>query len=260
VEFAINNAVHSSTKETPFFLNYGVHPLTPLSMQSPTARAKASKVPAAAKFTADMQAAVARAKQCMQGAQDRMKAVADKRRADHTVAVGDMVWLDSRNIALKHTGSRKLLPRRLGPFKVVKEINPVAFRLQLPATMKKVHPVFHVSLLTPFKDGGRQQPSPPPVVLEDGVEEFEVEAVTGHRYSGKRLQYLIKFKGYGHEQNEWLPKSHLSCDELVQEYLDSPAYQRSVAKIQQKAQRRQPVHAPVPIPATRVLRPRAAKR
>jgi hypothetical protein len=256
-EFAINNSVHSGTQETPFFLNYGVHPLTPLSMLSPAERIKASKIPAAVKFTAGMQAAVARAKQCLQGAHDRMKATADKRRTEHTVTVGDMVWLDSRNIAVKHTGSRKLLPRKLGPFKVVKQINPVAFRLELPATMAKVHPVFHASLLFPYKDGGRKQPAPPPVVLEDGAEEFEVEAVLGHRYTGKKLQYLIKFKGYGHEHNEWLPKSHLSCDELVQEYLESPAYQRSTAKIQQKAQHKQPTHAHVP--PKRVLRSRKPK-
>jgi hypothetical protein len=143
---------------------------------------------------------------------------------------------------------------------VVKQINPVAFRLELPATMEKVHPVFHVSLLMPYKDGGRAQPPPPPVVMEDGVEEFEVEAVLGHRYTGKKLQYLIKFKGYGHEQNEWLPKNHLTCDELVQEYLDSPAYQRSTVKIQQQAQRRQTKPAPVPVPQTRVLRPRKTNK
>jgi hypothetical protein len=126
-----------------------------------------------------------------------MKAVADKRRVDHHIAVGDKVWLDSRNIAVKHTGSRKLLPRRLGPFTVLQQINPVAFKLQLPAAMAKLHPVFHVSLLTPFSDGGRGQATPAPIILEDGGEEFEVEAVLGHRYVGrKKLQYLIKFKGY----------------------------------------------------------------
>ena len=140
---------------------------------------------------------------------------------------------------------------------MVKQINPVAFRLELPATMAKLHPVFHISLLTPYKDGGRNQPTPPAVVLEDRVKEFEVEAVLGHRYAGrKQLQYLIKFKGYGHEYNEWLPQSHLNCDELVQEYLASPAYQRSTVKIQQKAQRRQSTVAHVP---ARVLRRRKAK-
>jgi hypothetical protein len=31
VEFAINNSKHSSTRFTPFFMNFGRHPLTPLA-------------------------------------------------------------------------------------------------------------------------------------------------------------------------------------------------------------------------------------
>jgi hypothetical protein len=102
--------------------------------------------------------------------------------------------------------------------------------------MARLHPVFHVSLLTPYVDGGRAQPPPPPVLLADDELDFEVEAVLGHRYVGKgnKLQYLIKFKGYGHEHNEWLPVSHLSCPDLLEEYLASPAYQRSVTKIKQR--------------------------
>jgi len=68
------------------------------------------------------------------------------------------------------------------------------------------------------------------VLLEDGPE-HEVEAVMAHRYVGKKLQYLIKFKGYDHVYDEWLPPSHLHCAELLQEYLASPAYARSTEKI-----------------------------
>jgi hypothetical protein len=46
--------------------------------------------------------------------------------------------------------------------------------------MQRLHPVFHVSLLTPYVDGGRTQPPPAPVILADDDVEFEVEAVIGH--------------------------------------------------------------------------------
>ena len=239
VEFAINNAVHSSTKETPFFLNYGIHPHTPLSRMTPAQKQAHSRLPAAVKFTVDMQAALAKAKKCLQAAQDSMKAYADKRRSELTLKVGDMVWLDSKNIVVKHNGSRKLMPKRLGPFKVVQEVNPVAFKLELPPTMARVHPVFHVSLLSPFVDGGRERAEPAPIILDDGDLEYEVEAVLGHRFVGKKLQYLVKFLGYGHEHNEWLHVSHLSCDDLLKEYLSSPAYQRSKQKIEAKQQKKQ---------------------
>jgi hypothetical protein len=263
VEFAINNSVHSGTKETPFFLNYGIHPSTPLSMQTPAQRAARSRLPAAVKFTADMTAALDRAKRCLQAAQDRMKAQADRKRTDLQFSVGDQVWLDSKNIAVQHTGSRKLMPRRLGPFKVASRIGAVAYKLELPPTMKRLHPVFHVSLLTPYVDGGRAQPPPPPVLLADDDLDFEVEAVIGHKYVGRsnKLQYLIKFKGYGHEHNEWLPVSHLSCPELLEEYLASPAYQRSAVKITQRAAKKAVKQAPQaakPKPAAAPARARPA--
>jgi hypothetical protein len=63
-------------------------------------------------------------------------------------------------------GCPKFMPRYIGPFKVTKEVNRVAFELELPDTMK-VHNVFHVSLLKPWIPGGRYTP-PPPVVFVDG--------------------------------------------------------------------------------------------
>jgi hypothetical protein len=62
---------------------------------------------------------------------------------------GDDVWLEAKNLAVK--GSRKLLPKRYGPFKVLKHIGVVAYRLKLPPTMK-VHDVFHIDLLSPYKE------------------------------------------------------------------------------------------------------------
>jgi hypothetical protein len=41
-EFAINNSWQEAMKNTPFFLNYGQHPLTPATIQMPATVPKAT--------------------------------------------------------------------------------------------------------------------------------------------------------------------------------------------------------------------------
>jgi hypothetical protein len=85
VEFAINNAKHTSTGFTPFCLNYGRHPKTPLSLQVPTTDDTPEFADygalAVTKFAADLQAAVHKASGILQAAQNRQKAYADQRRS-----------------------------------------------------------------------------------------------------------------------------------------------------------------------------------
>lgn len=229
VEFAINNSQHASSGFTPFYLNYGLHPNTPLSIQLPTveeAPATDLGAPAVTKFVAYLQAAVNKAKTLLLAAQNRQKTYADKRRSpDPDYGVGQEVLLSSKNIPLKHPGSNKLLPRWLGPFRVAKRVSSVAYKLELPNTMSRLHPVFHVSLLKPYYSDGSYQP-PPPVLLQDGSEEYEVETILSHRdrslpnSTHTVREYLIKWKGYTHEHNTWEPAKNLTnCADLLTEYL-----------------------------------------
>ena len=67
--------------------------------------------------------------------------------------MGDQVYLSAKNIRI--TGSRKLLPRFLGPFTILSRVGPTAYRLDLSrSALRDVHNVFHVSLLKPFEDNG----------------------------------------------------------------------------------------------------------
>ncbi|CAI7873725.1 unnamed protein product [Closterium sp. NIES-53] len=82
--------------------------------------------------------------------QTSQKQYADRQRRDHSVAVGDQVLLDTRNLNLSHLPS-KIRPHFYGPFLVEAQVTPVTFRLRLPDTWK-LHNAFHIQLLKPYKD------------------------------------------------------------------------------------------------------------
>ena len=72
--------------------------------------------------------------------------------------------------AYQNAESKKLLPKRLGPFKVL-EVDNLNYRLELPPMLKN-HPIFHVSKLKLYHKPSHSHtpPRPPPVVI-DSVEE-----------------------------------------------------------------------------------------
>jgi hypothetical protein len=95
----------------------------------------------------------------------------------------------------------------MGPFKILDIVGDgkLAYRLELPERMKKVHPVFHVSLLESYRENkweGRVQPPPPPDEIE-GELEYEVEEVLDSKVVRGRLQYLVDWVGYGPEERTW---------------------------------------------------------
>jgi hypothetical protein len=60
------------------------------------------------------------------------KSLADKRRIDQVYKVGDKVLLSTKYLNLKHSEkSCKLLPKWIGPFKVVRVVGPVAYKLKM---------------------------------------------------------------------------------------------------------------------------------
>jgi hypothetical protein len=115
-------------------------------------------------------------------AQDRYKNYANRNQKIHpNFHIGDHVWLLRRNIQTKRP-SRKLDYQRLDPFKIIAQENLVSYRLELLPTMH-IYPVFHVSLLEPYKTS--QIPSritlPPPLIEIDHDVEYVVEEILDSR-------------------------------------------------------------------------------
>ena len=112
-------------------------------------------------------------------------------------------------------------PKCLGPFKVIEIIGPRAYHLELPSQWK-IHNVFHISLLSPFKTTnthGPSYPQPPPDVI-NGEEEYEVEGIINHRVkcNGEK-EFLIKYLGYDENESKWLREDELgNCQEILEEY------------------------------------------
>nr|GEZ19244.1 putative reverse transcriptase domain-containing protein [Tanacetum cinerariifolium] len=87
--------------------------------------------------------------QTLEAARDRQKSYADVRRKPLEFQVGDKVMLKvSPWKGVIRFGKRgKLNPHYIGPFKILAKVGTVAYRLELPEQLSKVHSTFHVSKL-----------------------------------------------------------------------------------------------------------------
>ena len=132
----------------------------------------------------------------------------------------DQVWLEATHLKLPNQGT-KLNSKCYGPFKILKEISPVVFKLDLPISWT-VHPVFHTSLLTPYVKTLAHSPNyscPPPDLIND-EEQYEVEQIRNHQLHrcSRMLQYLIKWWGYPESDNTWEPADQVYALDLFWEY------------------------------------------
>ena len=185
-QFAINNRQHSATKFSPFQLTCTYTPRMGV-------KHRATKAPAVAEFT-----------DCLSWAYDNLVKAhsciltqTNHSRSDAlSYTVGDRVWLSTDNLRLPRA-SRKLSERWLGPYSITKLVGTNAVELRLLRSMH-IHPVMNISHIKPYRDRLPGQPVSAPrlsIVTEDREEEYEVEYVVDSQYKGKRLEYLVHWKG-----------------------------------------------------------------
>ncbi|KAJ9522463.1 hypothetical protein QJQ45_008249 [Haematococcus lacustris] len=214
-EFAVNNSWQESIQSTPFLVNTGQSPLTPALLELPGE----VYCPTARRLSEWWQSNVKQARHFMELAQRRQAYMANKGRQEVEYHTGQLVLLSTKNLRMKPGKAKKLLPRFIGPFKVLEHVGPVAVRLDLPQAMARMHPVFHVSLLRPYTS---EHPHlPPPVEWLDEAPLYEVEKLLAHRgvRAGKARGYLVKWQGYDDSYNTWEPRNNLvNCQEVLTAY------------------------------------------
>ena len=125
--------------------------------------------------------------------------------------------LSTKNLKLKRP-SAKLDHKFLGPFSIDTIINPVTVHLSLPPSMSQLHPVFHVSLLEPYRGSPSRNQPPAPIIINDDLE-YEVERLLDRRGTGKNRHYLVKWTGYPIWDTTWEPLDHLNhAKRLISDY------------------------------------------
>ncbi|GKB81865.1 putative reverse transcriptase domain-containing protein [Tanacetum coccineum] len=144
VEFSYNNSYHASIKAAPFEALYG------RKCRSPVCWAEVGQVQLTGpELVQESTERIIQIKQRIQTARDRQKSYADLKRKPMEFQVGDKVMLKvSPWKGVVRFGKRgKLNPRYVGPFKVLKKVGAVAYKLELPQELSRVHNTFHVSNL-----------------------------------------------------------------------------------------------------------------
>nr|GEX78638.1 putative reverse transcriptase domain-containing protein [Tanacetum cinerariifolium] len=123
VKFSYNNSYHASIKVAPFEALYGRKCRSPVCW--------------------------AEIKQRIQTARDRQKSYADVKRKPMEFQVGDKVMLKALpwKGAVRFVKRGELNPRYVRPFKVLKKVGVVAYKIELPQELSRIHNTFHVSKL-----------------------------------------------------------------------------------------------------------------
>src|SRR5258708_19767847 len=206
-EYAHNSWKHDVLKLTPHKLITGMKPSVNVDLIPDNIPAAQERIQTLHQTCIDLQAHL-----------DQLQKVKDNKMPPQ-LTVGQRVWLKGCNLHIR--GPAKLLPKRYRPFQIKQKIGNVAYRLELPDSIK-VHDVFHIDLLTPYKEMeeyGQAYTRPPPITVQS-EEEYGVESIVQGRQNGPNdsLEYKVHWKGYPLADDSWVTHNNLHLPELLKEF------------------------------------------
>ena len=224
-ELAYNNQRHSSTKYTPSQLVYGQHPNLPLDIITRSTTTK-SVNPTAVNTINRWNRMIESAKNNLKEAQENQRKYANQHRRDVQLEVGEKVWVSTENIRSNIKEQiPKLTQKYMGPFEVKEVINPVNYKIDLPASLK-INPNIHISKLKqhhptttiPHKNNHTR---PTPIVSHQGEEQYWIEKIIDKRMvrRGRKevVEWLVKWEGFPVSEATW-EREDKPNQELIDDY------------------------------------------
>ena len=218
IQFSINSTPSKATGLSPFYVEKGRHAVTNLDRDNILRRGDSTD-PDIDEFVAGIHNIEQQVRERMELTRHWMERDADKRRRDISASLhpGAYAYLSTKGITMpvdKERTSTKLRQLYYGPYKILRQLSPVSFQLQLPAA-SRIHDVFHCSLLKPASDlqtngiRGAQLPT----ATDSG--EYEVEKILTRRGEAHQRQYLIKWKNFPMEDCSWEVESNLKNSKRI---------------------------------------------
>ncbi|KAM2088514.1 hypothetical protein ACFX1T_032585 [Malus domestica] len=202
MEFAYNNSFHSSIGMSPFEALYGKACRTPLCWSE-----VGERILEGPEIVDETTQNIQVIKSNLKVAQDRQKSLADRHTTDRMYNVGDYVFLKlSPWRGVVRFGKKgKLSPRYIGPYEITERIGEVAYRLELPPELSKVHNVFHVSMLRHYVSNPSHVIPPQPLEINPDLT-YDEEPVTILDWKDKTLRNktvsLVKVLWRNHSAEE----------------------------------------------------------
>ena len=143
-DFSYNNSYQASLKMAPFEALYGRRCRTPLCWSQ-----TGERIIFGPELVVEAEEKVKLIQENLRAAQSRQKSYFDKRRKPLKFNVGDHVylWVSPTKGVQRFGIKSKLATRYIGPYEIIEECGPVAYRLRLPSQLAAIHNVFHVSQL-----------------------------------------------------------------------------------------------------------------
>jgi len=219
IEFAINSARSDSTGYSPFFLNTGRLPRSMLF----TLPIHNDEYPSVRNFAITRRLALMSAHDSILTSRVKQTRDANRKRRVEPFLVGDLVYVSTKNFAYPKGLACKLVPKYLGPYKILRDFNNHSFLIDLPPRLKArgLHNVFHSSLLrihVPNDD--RRFPGRSDDQLsqdETHTGEWAVERIISHVDSGTNSTFEIQWAS---GDVTWLPYDQISDLPALNTYLD----------------------------------------
>jgi transposase InsO family protein len=226
-QFACNNARNATTKVSPAQALLGFQPEFRIDIEDDV---PGGEVPEARSRIQKLEQLREEMRQQWRIATDKQAEHYNKRHQPIVLKRGQLVGLSTKNLKLKGE-KKKLAPRFIGPFRVLETIGKQAYRISLPEKYYRLHNVFHISLLEPWKKRDNNTGDTMPIPdLEDNDEEYEVEGVKDIKQIKGQTHYLVKWKGWPAEYNQWVDEEDMEhAQEKITAFIKEKAKKTKIA-------------------------------